>query len=101
LASVTITSASRRAASFRSWDALGGDEGRAQQTLELDVTRHLGLELLDALDELRALAPDGLEAVGDVVHHPVDGRLPIAEQTAFELDVSDLDGCECHEDSLL
>ena len=80
---------------------LGRDEGRAEQALELDVARDLGLELLDALDELRALAPDGLEAVGDVVHHPMDGRLPIAEQAALELDVPDLDGCECHDDSLL
>ena len=81
--------------------ALGRDEGRAEQALELDVTGHLGLELLDALDELRALAPDGLEAVGDVVHHPMDGCLPVAEEATLELDVSDLDRCECHDDSLL
>ena len=65
------------------------------------MTGHLGLELLDPLDELRALAPDRLEAVGDVVHHPVDGALAVSEQAALELDVPDLYGCEWHDDSLL
>ena len=64
------------------------------------MPRDLGLELLDPLDELRALAPDGLEAIGDVVHHPVDGALAVAEQAALELNVTDLDGGKCHDDSL-
>ena len=42
-----------------------------------------------------------LEAIGDVVHHPVDGRFPVAEEAPFELDMADLDWCECHVNSLL
>ena len=46
--------------------ALGGDERRAQQRLELAVAREVALELLDLVGEVGALAPDVLEAVGDV-----------------------------------
>ena len=47
--------------------ALGRDERRAQERLELDVARDLGLQGVHALAELGALAPDGLEAVRDLL----------------------------------
>ena len=65
------------------------------------MARHFGLELLDPFDQLRALAPDRFEAVGDVVHHPVDGALAVSEKAPLELDVADLYRCERHDDSLL
>ena len=54
--------------------ALGRDERRAQERLELAVLRGLGLELLEAVGEVGALAPDLLEAVGDLLEQLVDRR---------------------------
>ena len=51
---------------------LGGDERRREQLLALlDVGRAL-LEVLDLVGELAALAPDLLEAVGDVLQQLLD-----------------------------
>ena len=51
---------------------LGGHERRAQERLELAVLRGLGLELLEPVGEVGALAPDLLEAVGDLLEQLVD-----------------------------
>ena len=80
--------------------ALGGDERRPQQALELLVADEVDLELLDLVGEVGALAPDVLEAVGDLDEQRVD-RVPlVAEKAAAELEVADLDRCECHRASL-
>ena len=46
---------------------LRGHERRAQERLELAVLRGFALELLEAVGEVGALAPDLLEAVGDLL----------------------------------
>ncbi len=53
--------------------ALGRHERRAEERLELAVLRGLGLELLEPVGEVGALAPHLLEAVGDLVEQLVDG----------------------------
>ena len=65
--------------------ALGRDERRAQERLELDVAGDLGLELLDAVGELGPLAPDVLEAVGDLLDRLLDARAPVPEEAASQL----------------
>ena len=65
--------------------ALGGDERRAQQRLELAVPRELALELLDPVGEVGALAPDLLEAGRDLLEQLVDGLAAVAEQAAPEV----------------
>ena len=52
--------------------ALGGDERRAEERLELAVLRRLGLELLEPVGEVGALAPHLLEAVRDVAQQAFD-----------------------------
>ena len=52
---------------------LGRDERRAQQRLQLAVAGELGLELLDPVGEVGALAPDLLERLGDLLDQAVDG----------------------------
>ena len=46
---------------------LGGDERRAQEALELAEANEVGLELLDLVGEVGALAPDVLEARRDLL----------------------------------
>ena len=53
--------------------SLGRDERGAQQRLELAVLRSVGLELLETVGEVGALAPNLLEAVCDLVQQLVDG----------------------------
>src|SRR5579871_6343516 len=65
--------------------ALGGDEGRAQQRLELAVA-----------DEVGPLAPDVLEAERDLLEEPVGRRRLVAQQAPWGLHVPDLDRCERH-----
>ena len=76
---------------------LGGDESRPQERLELAETDEIGFELLDLVGEVGALAPDVLEARGDILEQLV-GRCDAvaAEVRAGRRDVSDLDGCEGH-----
>ena len=76
--------------------ALRGDERRAQQRLELAIALELGLELLDAIRVVGPLAPDRLEALGDLLEQPVDVSAAVAEQASPELDVADLDWCVRH-----
>jgi hypothetical protein len=54
------------------------------------------LQRLHLVGEVGALAPDVLEAVGDLAEHAIDGRAAIAADALAELDVADLDGCERH-----
>ena len=61
---------------------LGRDEGRAQQRLELAVPLQLALEQLDAVGVVGPLAPDGLEALGDLLQQAVDGSAAVAEEAA-------------------
>ena len=44
----------------------GGHERRAQKRLELAMLRRLGLDLLEAVGEVGALAPDALDAIRDL-----------------------------------
>ena len=60
--------------------ALGRDERRTQQRLELDVARDLGSSSSIALGELGALAPDRLEAVGDLVDRRSTLERAVAEE---------------------
>src|SRR4029077_6698419 len=76
---------------------LRGDERRAQEALELAEAAEVGLERFDLVREVGALAPDVLEARGDLLEQVVGGRGAIAaEGRTGRLQVSDLDGCECH-----
>src|SRR5262249_48621627 len=59
--------------------ALGGDQRRPEQALELDVLGEVGIELLDAVAQLGPLTPDQLEAVGDVIEQLVDVPALVAE----------------------
>ena len=71
-ASLMIRSASRAAPSLRSpGRPLGRDERRPQEPLGLLVADEIGLELLDLVGEVGAVAPHVLEAVGDVLEQPV------------------------------
>src|SRR5262245_28228794 len=69
--------------------ALGRDQRRSEQALELPEAIDLGLELLDLVAEVGTLTPDLLETLDDVVEEVVHGRAFIAEQTAAELSMSD------------
>ena len=60
--------------------------------LELLVASELGLQPLDVVPEIDTLAPDLLVAVGDVIEHRVDGGAVVAEQSALEGHVPELDG---------
>ena len=60
------------------------------------MTRDLGLEDVDALAELGALAPDRLEAVGDLLDLPVNVGAPVAEEPAAKREVPHFDGCQGH-----
>ena len=62
-----------------------------KQVLELLVPRELGLEPLDAVAEVDAVAPHLLVAVRDVIEHLVDGSAVVAEQPALERYVPELD----------
>ena len=75
---------------------LGRDERRAQQRLELTEAHELVLELLDLVRQVGAVAPDVLEARGDVLEHLVDERALVAEERSLEPDVPDLHRGECH-----
>ena len=71
---------------------LGGDERRAQQALELAVAHEVSFQLLDLVGEVRALAPDVLEADDDLVEERVDRRAAIAaDDRLWRLQMSDLD----------
>src|SRR5204863_7567134 len=76
--------------------ALGGDERRTQQRLELAIAHEILLDAFDLVGEVRAFAPDLLEAFDDVLEQLVDDAALVAEELAPELDVSDLNRCECH-----
>ncbi len=76
---------------------LGGDERRAEKRLELHVARDLGLEVVDALGQLGALAPHLLEGVRDVLDGAVHVRAAIAQEPAAQLEMTNFDGCECHD----
>ena len=52
--------------------ALSRDERRPQQSFELLVADEVELELLDLVGEVGALAPDVLEALGDLDEQRVD-----------------------------
>ena len=63
---------------------LGRDERRPEQSLELAEALEVGLELLDLVGEVGTLAPDVLEACGDLLEQPVGRRAPVAEQASAE-----------------
>ena len=76
---------------------LRGHERRAQERLELAIPHEVGFELLDLVREVRALAPDVLEADDDLVEQLVDGTATVAaEQCLRRLEMSDLDWSESH-----
>ena len=97
-ASPMITSPSRRACSRMSCEARSAETSVARRSDSSSTWRaELGLERFDALHQLRPLAPDGLEAVGDLVHQAVDGRPLVAEQAAAEpVEMSDFNRCQGH-----
>src|SRR5688572_3261726 len=74
--------------------ALGRDERRAEERLELDVTGDLGLERVHALAELGPLAPHGFEAVRDLVDLPADVGPPVAEDPAPKREVPHFHRCQ-------
>ena len=65
--------------------ALGRDERVRQQLLALLQLLELLLELLDLVGELAAVAPHGLEAVGDVVQDLFDARPVVAERATSDV----------------
>ena len=72
-ASATISSASRlRRVLGLGRRLLGGDERRREQLLALLELAEPLLDVLDLVGQLAALAPDLLEAVGDVLEQLVD-----------------------------
>ena len=69
--------------SLRSWAARSAEMSvERRRPSSSTCWRDLALELLDAVGQLRALAPDGLEAVRDVVHHAMNDGLPALVGTA-------------------
>ena len=56
----------------------------------------LGLEPVDPLAELGPLAPDVLEAVGDVLDRLLDARAPVPEEAASHLQVPHFHRCQGH-----
>ena len=56
----------------------------------------VGLQLLDPVGVLGALAPGVLEGTLDLLEQLVDGPGAVAEQAAFELYVVELDWCDGH-----
>ena len=93
-----MSSASRRACSFSVSDACSAETSVVRRRrLELAEADEVGLELLDLVGEVGALAPDVLEARDDLVEQPV-GRVAAvaAEQRLRRPHVSDLYRCECH-----
>src|SRR5438552_848471 len=75
---------------------LRGDERRAQKRLELLVADEIGLELLDLVGEVRALAPHVLEAHCDLREQPVGGAAVVTEEPRAGCQVSDFDWCDGH-----
>ena len=58
-------------------------------------------ELLGAVDQVGALAPDLLEAVRDLEQQPFGGSTPVtAQRGALQLDMPDFDGGDAHYPSL-
>src|SRR5262245_41738610 len=65
------------------------------------MLRCLGLELLEPVGEVGALAPHLLETVRDLLEQLVDRLSPVTAQPCpVEIDVSDFHGCERHVTSL-
>src|SRR6478672_4172654 len=64
--------------------ALGREQRRAHELLDLAVAGDLTLELVDTVGEVHALLPYGLVARGDLRKHGVDGAPAIAEQAPSE-----------------
>src|SRR5215203_4305424 len=80
---------------------LGGNERLAEQRLQVAVADDVLLELLDAVDQVGALAPDLLEAVRNLEQQPFGVSTPVtAHRSAVQLDVPDLDGRDSHYPSL-
>ena len=76
---------------------LGGNQGRAEKSLEFPEPDEVGLELLDLVGEVGALAPDVLEARDDLVEQPLRRVATVAtEQRPRWPHMSDLYWCECH-----
>ena len=72
-ASPTIASASLRACSLSSCDALSAETSVVRSSaFELVEADEVALELLDLVGEVGAVAPDVLEALGDLVEQSVD-----------------------------
>ena len=80
---------------------LRGDERRPEEALELAEADEVGLELLDFVRKIGALAPDVLETRDDLVEQPL-GRVAAvaAEERPRRPQVSDLYRCECNGFSL-
>ncbi len=99
-ASVTISSASRRACSLTSCAARSAETSVDRSRVSSSTWRaDLLLELLDPVGEVGALAPDGLEAVGDLGQRMLHDRALVAEEPTLELEVADLDGGDGHRSS--
>ena len=54
------------------------------------------LEVLDAVSEVGALAPDVLVAVCDLVQEPLDNAPAVAPEAASNRNVADLGRCKSH-----
>src|SRR5215211_7262790 len=77
--------------------ALGRDERLAEQGLELAIAHEVFLQLLDAVGEVGALAPDFLEAVGDLEQQPLGRTAAVAaERTALQPHMADFDRGDRH-----
>ena len=72
------------------------DECLAQEVLELAMPLQLLRELFVPVRELSSLAPDVLEAVGDVVKQPLDGATPVAPEASSYGNVTDFHRRDSH-----
>ena len=75
---------------------LGGDQRVREELLALPGLGERLLEHLDLVLELAAVAPDSLEAVGDVAEDLLDAGTVVAERPASHPNVSDFDWRVAH-----
>ena len=96
-ASETIDSASRLAWSFSSCAARSAETSVVRSSASSSRYRFSSPSSSSTRSaEVGPLAPDGLEALGDLLEQPVDLRRRYAEQAPSQLDVADLDRCVRH-----
>src|SRR4030095_6918270 len=77
------------------------EQGVSEGSFDLFLTRQLGLDLLDLVAEIGALAPDLLEARDDLREELVGRFALVPERPAADLDVPNFDRRESHLESAL